>query len=128
VALFLLGACDTHVPILHIEATGETNVLVGPKLNIICELWAGGLVIFGLLQECKGSYDSHQRTVWVLIGPVLLLPRHGVHAHCNCHCPFHPRAVGTAGGTVVELSAGTAAGTLEGEEEKRCMGLEECRS
>ncbi len=91
---------------------------------------AGGVVgYFGLWQECKESSDSHQHTVLVLIGPVFLLPEHGVHAYLNCHHLCHPCAVDNAAGTVALPSpAGTAAGTLEGEGEKRCVRLGEHRS
>ncbi len=64
----------------------------------------------------------------VLIGPILLLPRHGARVHLDCHHLCHPRAVGNAAGMVVGPSAGNAAGILKGEGEKRCVGLGECRS
>ncbi len=83
---------------------------------------------FGLHQEYRESSDSHQRTVWVLTGPILLLHGHGAYAHLNCHHLCHPHAVGNAAGTVAGPSAGTATGTLEEEGEKRCVGLGEHRS
>ncbi len=95
-ALFLLGARDTRVPILHYKAAGETNILVGSSFNKVCVLQAGWLVIL----------DSGRN----------------VHAHLDCHHLCHPCTVGNAAGRVVGPSAGTAAVILEGEGEKDVWG------
>jgi hypothetical protein len=53
-AKFLFGAHDTFVPILHVEATGETNILDGPSFNNDCILQVGGLLI---LDSCRNVWD-----------------------------------------------------------------------
>ncbi len=64
VCLFLFRACDTCVPILHVEATSETNILVCPRFNKVCELWAGWLAIW----ESNGNVWNHLIPTNVLCG------------------------------------------------------------
>jgi hypothetical protein len=54
VDLFCFGAYDTCVPILHLEATGETKVLVGLSFSDVCVLRTGKLAI---LDSCRNVWD-----------------------------------------------------------------------
>ncbi len=70
-------------------------------------------------KEVQQVYQVNRGVCWTL------MRSDSTCTHPNCHHLCHPHAVGNAAGMVAGPFAGTAACTLEGEGEKRCVGLGE---